>query len=203
MICVPITQLKSFTEAQKQADIVELWLDEINPNQQELKRLVKLKKKPFIYKVQNLKDFESFSVLPIDYIDLDIQTPSNTIKKAKKLFPKSKLIISHHDFKKTPSLKDLQKISKKAKKKGADIIKIATKAKSLADSLNILSLISDLSSKKQKCICLGMGKEGQITRTAGLLLGNFLTFAPLSIKSKTADGQIPIKELKKLLCHSK
>ena len=46
-----------------------------------------------------------------------------------------------------------------------------------------------------------MGKCGKITRATGHLFGNYLMYAPLDEKDKTASGQIILKELKK--CHLK
>ncbi|MDA1060724.1 MAG: type I 3-dehydroquinate dehydratase [bacterium] len=207
MICIPIRQkkisslLKRLTEAQKTADLVELWLDEIEINETNLNKIFKVKKKPFIYKVsEGSKNIEKILSKgnKIEYIDLDLQSPKSIIGRVKKLSCKTKIIISFHDFEKTPSDSELGKISRKILSKGADIVKIATQARNLSDSLRMLNFLKKLSDKKQDSICVCMGKEGKITRLAGHLFGNYLMYAPLNKKDSTADGQITISELKKI-----
>jgi 3-dehydroquinate dehydratase-1 len=83
------------------------------------------------------------------------------------------------------------------KKHHADIVKIATFANDMTDSLRMLHLLSKIS-PKQKAILICMGRKGRITRTAGHLFGNYLMYAPLSLREKTADGQITAKELKEI-----
>jgi 3-dehydroquinate dehydratase type I len=84
------------------------------------------------------------------------------------------------------------------KSKKADIIKLATFAKTFTDSIRMLAILAQLTSSKQKAICLCMGKEGRITRTASHLFGNFLMYAPISSTDKTAKGQLLAKQLKKI-----
>lgn len=197
MICLPIRQktalqsLQRIGKGQKTADILEIWFDEIS----DLSRFPFSKiKKPILYKWQGIEENLSLLKNPqIKYIDIDLSTATKVIKEIRKLNPKIQLIISHHDFKKTPSLNGLRKIAAKMRKKGADIVKIATFANNFSDTLNMLSFLNELSGKK---ICICMGKEGILTRLSGHLLGNYLMYAPLTAKEATANGQIPLKELR-------
>ena len=206
LICVPIKKktfkdcLQSFKKAQKIGDVVEIWFDSFSAGG-EIKDLFKIKSKPILYKVEGTdKDFQKvLQTNSIDYIDLDLSTPQNVIKKIKYDQPKVKIIISFHDFKKTPSLKMLEKISDEMIKIGADIVKIATFANNFKDSMTILELLSGLTARNIKAICLAMGKEGEFTRTAGQFLGNYLMYAPLSEGEKTASGQITAQKFKKIL----
>ena len=209
MICTVIRTksvkklLESFSEAQKKADLTEIWFDEFSKQKlpEIVEQVLSKKKRPIIYKSLSEDNLEIVVQKNIDYIDLDVNVSKKILKKVKKLNPKTKIIISFHDFKKTPSSKELRKIAKKIKAKGADIIKMATMAKSFSDSLRMLSILDELTQKKQKAICICMGKEGEITRITGHLFGNFLMYAPLNEKEKTAKGQLTIDQLKK--CHSK
>ncbi len=209
MICVPIRQkridtiLKKIKESEKDADLTEIWFDEINGlNEKNLQKIFSKKKRPVIYKsLGNQKKINQVLEFKPEYIDLDLKSTSTIIEMIKSKSPTTKIIISFHDFKKTPEEKELKKIIKEMQKKGADICKIATYAKNFTDSLRILSLLSQLKEQKIDAICLAMGEEGKFTRVAGHLLGNYLMYAPLDQKSKTASGQITLKELKK--CHLK
>lgn len=204
MICVPIkeNQLKAlihvFQKAQQKADITELWLDELveDMSSANLKKIFSLKTKPIIYKSYG-QEAQIFKILeyPLDYIDLDINTTAQLIKKIKHTFPNIKLIISCHNFKSTPSLKDLKMLANRISRKGADVIKIATFAKELKDSFTIFSLLEYLKGNGKTAICLAMGKQGRLTRIAGHLFGNYLMYCPLKQNEKTANGQLTLKEL--------
>lgn len=206
MICAPIKKntlnslMANLKESQKVADIVEIWLDELqNIKEEDLNKIFKIKKKPFIYKsTSNTKNIERIIKYGIEYIDLDISTPKRLIDKIKKLNTKIKIIISFHDYKKTPDDETLNSIIEKMKKNGADILKIATYSNSFEDTLRMLSLLDTLSEKKEKTILLCMGEKGKLTRTSGHLLGNYLMYAPIRKSEKTAEGQIEIKKLRQI-----
>ncbi len=205
MICAPIKQktitslLRDFKEAQKKCDIVEIWLDEILLTEKDLKKIFKLKKKPLIYKLTTRKNLHKLKEHKIDFFDVEYKNANKNISEIKKTHPESKIIISHHNYKKTPSLRELQNKLSKIKKLNPDIIKIATFAKTFGDSLKILEFMNK-NSKKHKLIAVCMGEKGKITRVAGHLVGNYLMYAPLREKDKTAPGQISISELKEIRC---
>lgn len=199
MICAPIKKqttsslIKAIKEAQKYVEVVEVWFDELKSlNDKDLKNIFAIKTHPFIYKCQNIENIETILKFKPEYIDLDIDTPSKFIKK---IGPKTSLIISYHNFKKTPSTKTLKALAKKIKSKGADIIKIATQANDFEDSIRMLSFLSELHEKGERAICVCMGEKGQITRTAGLTLGNYLMYAPIKESDASAPGQLTVKQL--------
>lgn len=201
MICIPIKKntilpfLSALKEAQKKADIAEIWFDEIkNLDKKICKKIFSIKKKPFIYKVTNGKYLKEILRYKIEFIDLDMNKHSKIIKRVKNLNPKIKIIISYHNFKNTPDIKFLEKIARQMRSKGADIIKIATTARNFTDSLRMLAFLDQQTKKGYKAICLCMGKQGQLTRIAGHLFGNFLMYASLKKSDKTAEGQLTIKE---------
>ena len=203
MICIPIKKKTSASvvdnleEAQKVGDIIEIWFDEINDlTDKKLKEIIKKNKLPLIYKSSGEK-IELVLKGGIDFIDLDLETPSASIKLVKKISPTTKIILSHHDFKKTPSIEELKKIATRMRKKGADISKIAATAQSLQDSLEMLQFVKE-ESEKSKVIGLCMGEEGKITRTTGHLFGNYLMYAPLKRSDNTAPGQIEAEKLKEI-----
>lgn len=209
-ICVPIKKNKTsevvlrLKKANKEADVVEVWFDEITDFNEDGEQQVNLNsKKPLLYKVSKI-NFEKIEHLltkikKIEYLDLDISTDKNILNKIKQKFPQIKLIISHHDFKKTLPQKELISLIEMIFTKGADIAKIATKASTIEDSINMLSLLSQLTKNGQKAICLCMGKYGRLTRTTGHLLGNYLMYAPLDKSESTAPGQLTLKELKRII----
>lgn len=208
-ICVPLkernisTLLLKLRKANKIADIIEIWFDElVDSDRENIRLILETAEKPLIYKVSKLNEKTLNSILStgkIAFLDLDLSTKQSIIGKIKKNHPKMKLIISYHDFKKTPELKELQRIATKILKKEADIIKIATKATRPEDSLTMLSLLGHLSARKKAAICLCMGFHGKLTRLTGHLFGNYLMYAPMRTAHKTAAGQITAVNLKRAL----
>lgn len=169
-----------------QADIVEIYFDKIPSGI----------KKPIIYKTKKIPNLNT--VKKCQYVDVDIKTSKTIIKKIRESNPKIKIIISYHNFKKTPETKELKNLYKKMKEKGADIVKFATKANTIADSFGMLEFLSSLTQKKQKAICLCMGKKGLLTRISGQFFGNYLMYFTKDGDSTTAPGQITIKEFNAL-----
>ena len=205
MICIPIrekkvdTLIKNIKKAQEKADVVEVWFDEIAIPEAKLKKIFKDKKKPFIYKVTNGKNLKKIATFCVEFLDVDHETPKKEINNIKKKFPRSKTIISYHDFKKTPTKSKLTAIFGKIKKSGADIVKIAVKANTFEDNLVVLEFLSK-KTKKNDLIALCMGGKGGITRIVGHLFGNYLVYVSLEESKKTASGQIDYLTLKKLRC---
>ncbi|MFA5948055.1 MAG: type I 3-dehydroquinate dehydratase [Candidatus Gracilibacteria bacterium] len=207
MICIPIKEknidfiLEKIIKANSLGDIMEIWFDEIQKlDEQDVKKIFNKSSKPIIYKstTKDLSKIKSILKCKPAFIDLDIKTDKSLIKQIKKLSPKTKIIISIHDFKKTPSTKTLQKYANIMLNNGADIVKIATYAEKIEESLRMLDLLSKLKAKKVKAICLCMGETGKLTRSTGHLFGNFLMYGSLSIKDQTAEGQLTAEDLRKI-----
>lgn len=202
MICVPIKKkkiedaIKLLKRANKKADLVEI--RDFSCTKVDV--FFKAAKVPIIYKhLSGMRLLRLMLKHKPEYIDIDIKK-KNLVKEIRKLSPKTKIIISYHNFEKTPPDKDLRAKAKKMFEFGADIAKIAVFAKRTEDSFRILALMEEFSLQNKKIIFLCMGEKGKITRLAGHLFGNYLTYAPLDKKERTAEGQLSLKELK---CHLK
>ncbi|MDH3191963.1 MAG: type I 3-dehydroquinate dehydratase [Nitrosopumilus sp.] len=122
----------------------------------------------------------------------------NTIRKSKNLekylkSTKTRLLISWHDFKKTPKFSYLKAQMKKMIN-FSSAVKIVTTAKSVDDSTRILQLYS----KKGKAtlIAFTMGNEGKISRILCLYLGSPYTY--VSLGKPVAPGQFSLDEVKKI-----
>jgi len=127
---------------------------------------------------------------------LDVEL--NTIQKDKKLASylkksKCKLLISWHDFKKTPSDSQLRTKFNKMRK-FSDIVKIVTVAKNVSDASRLLSLYSIKS--KNKTIAFCMGEQGKFSRILCLHLGSPFTY--VSLGKSVAPGQFSVDEIKSL-----
>ncbi|HJW98351.1 MAG TPA: type I 3-dehydroquinate dehydratase [Candidatus Bathyarchaeia archaeon] len=131
-----------------------------------------------------------------EYVDLELTTPKlkNLVRKMRQT--KVKLIISFHDFEKTPPIARLHEILQKETTTGADLCKIVTTAASVKDNLTVLGFLSE-TQRKHNMICFCMGKLGKTSRFLSPLFGAFFTIASLRPGKETAEGQLPIQEMRR------
>ena len=146
------------------------------------------------------KEDERKSILRLiaEYNPYLLDVEFNTIQKDKKLATylkksKSKLLISWHDFKKTPNESQLRTKFNKMKK-FSEVVKIVTVAKSVSDASRLLSLYSVKS--KSKTIAFCMGEQGKFSRILCLHLGSPFTY--VSLGKAIAPGQFSADEIKSL-----
>ncbi len=102
-----------------------------------------------------------------------------------------KLILSVHDYKKTPSFAVLKKIILRMQKEKPWAIKIATNVRNYSDLLVLLKLQQFLQKKKIRSIVLGMGDKAHLTRVLSPSR-NVLTYATLDGFESSASGQLPM-----------
>ena len=146
------------------------------------------------------KEDERKSILRLiaEYNPYLLDVEFNTIQKDKKLATylkksKSKLLISWHDFKKTPNESQLR-VKFNKMRKFSNVIKIVTVAKTVSDASKLLSLYSVKS--KSKTIAFCMGEQGKFSRILCLHLGSPFTY--VSLGKAIAPGQFSVDEIKSL-----
>jgi 3-dehydroquinate dehydratase-1 len=132
-------------------------------------------------------------------VDLDISVQAEEITRLQAERIALKTILSYHNYSFTPSDTELRSIIDRMQGWGAHIVKISTLCTIQRDALRLLSLLIDLREAGQKCIVLGMGKHGVITRVFGTVWGNELTFAPVEINSRSAAGQLTVDKLDSII----
>ena len=106
-----------------------------------------------------------------------------------------KVIISYHNFEKTPGFQELNKIMTDCYDHGADIAKLVTLSCSTSDNARILSLYNT----NKPLVALCMGDAGKVTRIMAPLLGAEFTFASMDNFNATASGQISYSRMKTIL----
>jgi 3-dehydroquinate dehydratase/shikimate dehydrogenase len=103
------------------------------------------------------------------------------------------LILSAHDFHTRPT--DLiRRIGAMAQEPAAAVVKIAYRARSVRDNLELLDLLAERATGKPT-IALAMGPFGLMSRVLAPKFGAFLTFAALRRDQQTAPGQPIVREL--------
>ncbi len=105
-----------------------------------------------------------------------------------------KVILSNHDFNKTPTKTEIIRRLVEMKTLNADIAKIAVMPQQERDVLKLLDASLDIKNKYPELpfIALSMGPLGIITRVTGGMFGSCITFAALN--SSSAPGQLNIED---------
>lgn len=131
------------------------------------------------------------------YVDIEVETDelfkAELVRQAKKYG--CRVIISYHDFTKTPVMRELEQILNWCFESSPDIAKIACQVNSIEDNARLLSIYSF----NKNVISIGMGELGKITRIAATLLGAPFTYAAIDSSRKTAPGQMDTASLKKII----
>tara|TARA_Y100000590_G_scaffold255237_1_gene286592 strand:+ start:5495 stop:6157 length:663 start_codon:yes stop_codon:yes gene_type:complete len=146
----------------------------------------------------NENERKSILRLIAEYNPFLLDVEFNTIQSDKKLVSylrktKCKLLISWHNFKKTPNEYQL-KLKFNKMKKFSDVIKIVTVAQNVSDASRLLSLYSIKS--KNKTIAFCMGEPGKFSRILCLHLGSPFTY--VSLGKAIAPGQFSLNDIKSL-----
>ena len=110
-----------------------------------------------------------------------------------------KVILSHHDFRRTPDQRGIVETLTQAQKQGADIAKVAVMPTGPADVLALLQ--ATFTARTQAVtiplITIAMAAKGVVSRIAGGLFGSDITFA--AGRTASAPGQIPIGDLRQAM----
>lgn len=211
--CVPIVETSverahtAIKEADRLADLIELRVDYLR--RVDLALLLGNSQKPLIvtnrrkeeggrYRGEERKRvtvLEKAIDLGADYIDVELATETSFLKNLIRNKGKTQVILSFHDFRRTPSLKELQKLFTRMIRLGANVIKIVPFAESWEDNLTVLSLIPFAKKRRQKIVAFCMGEKGKISRVISPFLGAAWTYASLNKDRSSAPGQLTVQEL--------
>ncbi len=212
-LCVPIVETSvegariAIKEADRLADLIELRVDYFRGVDLEI--LLRNHKKPLIItnrrkeeggryrgeERKRLSVLEKAVDLGADYVDVELATERSFLDNLVRNKGKTKVILSFHDFRSTPSRTELQKLFIRMIGLGANVIKIVPFARSWEDNLVVLSLIPFAKERRQKIVAFCMGKKGKISRVISPLLGAAWTYASLDKNSGSAPGQLTVQEL--------
>jgi len=100
-----------------------------------------------------------------------------------------RLILSYHDFRRTPPRSLMKRLIDRYFQAGADIVKIACRAQTPAECARLVSLYDRKDKKGKSLLAFAMGVEGSWTRIAAPLLGAPFTYAAAGKGRTTAPGQ--------------
>lgn len=137
----------------------------------------------------------------VDLVDVEAFTGDNEVKEIIEAAHRVnvKVVVSNHDFDKTPSKGDIVSRLRKMQDLGADIPKIAVMPKCKLDVLELLEATTIMSEQyaNRPIITMSMAGQGVISRLCGEVFGSCLTFG--AVNKASAPGQINVEELDKVL----
>jgi 3-dehydroquinate dehydratase type I len=134
-----------------------------------------------------------------DFVDVEYSMPAEFRRRIFHSRGRSKIIVSSHFLNGTPPREELENIFRRMAATGADSVKIVTQANAPEDNLRVLELIPPAKRQGVNITAFCMGQTGRISRVLSHLMGSCLTFASLEKGQECADGQIPVREMKKIL----
>lgn len=213
-VCIPIVEttvekaLIAIKKVNRWADLIELRADYLK--RVKLALLLENRRKPFIvtnrrkeeggkYKGEERKRVSVLQEaidLGADYVDVELATERSFLQGLIRNKKGTQVILSFHDFRGTPSPKELQRLFGQMVRLEADVTKIVSFARSWEDNLSILSLIPLAKARKQKIVAFCMGEKGKVSRLFSPFLGAAWTYASLNKSRASAPGQLTIRELK-------
>jgi 3-dehydroquinate dehydratase-1 len=197
MICVSIAEkdLEKCIESIKKVEIAEIRIDLTEFNDDEIRKVFSLRKKLIATcRPGKIRDAERMEMLRIaiesgsTYIDIEYEAPAgykNDLIEFAHLH-QCDVIISYHNYDRTPELEELENIVHNCYAQGADLAKIATHVNVNRDNSKILSLYK----APGRLVAIGMGDLGRISRIVAPFLGAEFTYASLNDSDTTAPGQI-------------
>ena len=214
--CVSIAQKtprglkKVVKKALKKSDYVEIRFDFLKPA--EVPKALELLKNDLKKSVCTLRpkseggkfsgvEKERIAILKLiaEYNPFLLDVEFNSLKKNKTLVKylkktKTPILVSWHDFKKTPNIATLNRVLEQMAKFSKNI-KIVTNAKTVVDPSYVLSLYGRASSLS--LIAFAMGDYGRMSRILCLYLGSPFTY--VSLGKSIAPGQFSLNEVKSII----
>jgi 3-dehydroquinate dehydratase type I len=136
------------------------------------------------------------ALLPVaDAVDTELAAPLRAdlvtaARRANKL-----VVLSHHDFEKTPTDAALDRVVTRGFRAGADVVKLAAKVEDDRDTARLAALFARHAGRP--LVVIGMGDAGKKTRVLFPALGSLFTFAALG--RGTAPGQLDVTAMSRAL----
>ena len=126
------------------------------------------------------------------YVDIEFGSPSMDLLH--EIAP-AKVILSHHDVRRTPPASDLFLLYRKmASVPGVAAVKIVTTARQAWDILEIKRLLKKAAGRKVMLAAFAMGEPGVPSRILAPLWGSWATYVSLRRGSEAAPSQLTLAE---------
>lgn len=224
---VGITEEEIINEAKEirglEADIVEWradWYEDVFDSDKVIQVLEKIRyelgDKPILFTFRTAKEGGERAIADLQYLDLnkkvadskqadlidvEIFSEESCVKAIIEYAHQNHvyIIASNHDFEKTPAQEEIVARLTKMQEMGADVLKIAVMPQTKRDVITLLAATEEMVTNyaRQPVVTMSMSGQGLVSRLSGEIFGSAMTFG--AAKKISAPGQIPVKELEKVL----
>jgi 3-dehydroquinate dehydratase type I len=202
MICVSLADIdaEECLKILRDMDFAEIRIDRIEADIEDIKRIFSSHPRliaTFRPGSAAEEQREYFLLTAIEtgaaYVDIEFEANSGYKKRIieRARAKGCRVIISYHDFEKTPDKAELGKIIDSSFDAGADAVKIACRVNSKKENARLLSLLEN----ERPLVVVGLGEKGKISRAAAPFLGGLFTYASAEKGKETAEGQMDKKTL--------
>ncbi|MGC5629268.1 type I 3-dehydroquinate dehydratase [Georgenia sp. Z1344] len=133
----------------------------------------------------------------VDLVDVEADHPAaaDALAVAREAPARPAVVLSHHDFDRTPAHREIVDRLAAMEDAGADVAKIAVTPRTTADVLALLTATAERAAvARVPLITMAMGTLGAPTRLVGGRFGSAATFASLAASS--APGQLPLHSVR-------
>lgn len=131
-------------------------------------------------------------------VDLELSRGEEQVRKLIELCRSygTVVILSSHEFRRTPSVHTMTARLEKMYEWGADLCKLAVMPENARDTLRLMEAALIMKEKHPDAllVTMAMGEAGKISRIAGERFASCLTFG--SAGNESAPGQIPVRKLR-------
>ena len=206
MICASIAEkdIEKCIGSLEKVEMAEIRIDLAEFSNEEIRRVFALRKKTIATcRPGKIREEERVEMLKMaiesgaTYVDIEYEASpeykNDLIDFAHK--HQCDVIISYHNYDKTPELEELEDIVRSCYAQGADLAKVATHVNVNRDNSKILSLYK----APGRLVAIGMGDLGRISRIVAPFMGAEFTYASLSEGETTAPGQISYEKLNQFI----
>ncbi len=206
MICVSLaeTTVEKCIDALRRIDFAEIRLDKMQVEIEDINKIFSYHPKLIatcragtMDNSIRIKLLTSAIEAGAAFVDIEVESDAQfripILEKARSLG--CQVIVSYHNFEKTPKKSNLEQIISQCFELGADVAKIACMVHSEKDNALLLGLLNE----ERSLVVVGLGEKGKICRIAAPFLGSLFTYASLSKGKETAEGQLDWKTLQQII----
>lgn len=127
------------------------------------------------------------------WVDVEVESVDRAGKSLLRRFSPAKVIVSYHNYRKTPALAG---IYSRLSRWRANVVKIAAQARELRDNLRVRRLLKTHRAKGQRLLALSLGPSGLPSRLLALRWGSPFTYASPGNHSSVGCGQLPAETMR-------
>ncbi len=127
------------------------------------------------------------------WVDVEAESVQRAGASLLARFRPARVIVSHHDFRKTPHLGE---VYRRLARLPASMVKIAGHARNLSDNLRFRRLLQSRKGRSARLVAFAMGPSGLPSRLLSLLWGSPFAYTSAGSVAAVAPGQLPAEVMR-------